>query len=205
MPVLFVKKPLCTGDLSGTVRIVYSGIFRDIQGHSVIFSHVQAYRRTLRHIEVYSGIIGVVESQSDIFGTLHNPCIYIQLCHFRTLAYLEPDAYSKDDHAHSEPRNSRNSLFRHIQGYSATLSCAQLGRRGEVAPALFENPKKCPDCICNFKNLVLRVSRRKKSKSFPMEPLFLAFFLCLPQLFSAPALRHYFFCKTSHLKCLTVF
>ena len=28
---------------SGIVRIVYSGIFKHIQGHSAIFSHVQAY------------------------------------------------------------------------------------------------------------------------------------------------------------------
>ena len=61
MPVAYLK-PCQTSKMMrhiekpGKVRIVYSGIFRHIQGHSAIFSHVQAYRQTLRHIQAYSGI-----------------------------------------------------------------------------------------------------------------------------------------------------
>ena len=36
-------------------------------------------------------------------------------------------------------------IFRDIDVYSATLTSAQLGRRGEDSPALFENRKKCSD------------------------------------------------------------
>ena len=43
----------------GTVKTVYSEIFRRIQGHSPIFSHVQRHSGTLRYIEAYSGIIEV--------------------------------------------------------------------------------------------------------------------------------------------------
>ena len=41
----------------GTVKTVYSDIFRRIQGHSPIFSHAQGRSGTLRYIEAYSGII----------------------------------------------------------------------------------------------------------------------------------------------------
>ena len=72
-------------------------------------------------------------------------------------------------------------MFWHIQDIgsdSATLTGVQLGRRGEVSPALFENKKKCPDCgkrgtDCvhhwvkfSTQNVVLRVSRRKNVKMF---------------------------------------
>ena len=60
-----------------------------------------------------------------------------------------------DDHANSELWHSRNSLFKHFQGYleifsdiggySATFTGAQLGGRGEASYALFKNRKKCPD------------------------------------------------------------
>ena len=72
------------------------------------------------------------------------------------------------------------TLFvRDIDAYSATLTDAQLGKRGEASTALFENQKKCPDfgkkgpdCINHWvkfsvQNVVLRVSRRKNSKMFP--------------------------------------
>ena len=71
----------------------------------------------------------------------------------------------------------------HIQLHSG----AQQGRRGEVSPALFENWEKCHDfgkkyrdCVHHWvkfsiQNLVLRVSRRKKSKMFFCGAFF---FLC---------------------------
>ena len=63
----------------GIDRAVYSGIFRDIQGHSAVFSQVQAYRGTLRYIEAYSSII----------CSIHNCAI------FRIVLHLEPEASSK--------------------------------------------------------------------------------------------------------------
>ena len=36
-------------------------------------------------------------------------------------------------------------MFRDIYGNSITLSCVELGRKGEASPALVENRKKCPD------------------------------------------------------------
>ena len=57
-----------------------------------------------------------------------------------------------DDHAYSKPWHSRNSLFKHSQGYLgifrdtdaywATLTGTQLGRRGQASPILFENQKR---------------------------------------------------------------
>ena len=108
----------------------------------------------------------------------------------------------------------------------------QLGRREQASPA---SPKlKIVSCFgrkntdyvyqwvkFSIQNAVLRVSRRKNSKMFPCGTSF-SFFLrrnncrsaLVPQLPGplplkisgcTPALRHYYLCKTLHLKRLTVF
>ena len=74
---------------SGMVRIVYSGIFKHIQGDSIIWNHVQEYWATLRYIEAYSGTIGEYGAIIRYVWTLRNPWIYNRAI-FRTLAYLEP-------------------------------------------------------------------------------------------------------------------
>ena len=70
----------------------------------------------------------------------------------------------------------------HIQPHSQALE-----ERGGTSPALFENRKKYPDfgkkdpdcahlCVkLSIQNVVLRVSRRKKSKKCPCRPLVLVF------------------------------
>ena len=93
-------------------------------------------------------------------------------------------------------------IFRDIQPHSHVRNQGEEGR----SHLLFLKIQK--SALIAY--VILRIQfyeflEEKSPNSFPMEPLFLAFFLCLPQLFSAPALRHYSFCKTSHLKCLTVF
>ena len=73
----------------------------------------------------------------------------------------------------------------------------------------------------SIQNIVLRVSRRKISKTFSCEASFFVFLmnrlLACPSFTSptlsalkrfwlhAPAPRHCSFCRTPHLKCLTVF
>ena len=79
-------------------------------------------------------------------------------------------------------------MFRHIQDIgsdSATLTGVQLGRKGEVSPALFENRKKCPDCVHHWvkfstQNVVLRVSRRKNVKMFSCGD---SFVFCFDEMF----------------------
>ena len=78
-------------------------------------------------------------------------------------------------------------IFRDIDAYSATLTCVQLGRKGETSPMCFENRKKCPDfrkksspydhlwVKFSIQNIILRVSRRKNSKMFPWGLFFLCF------------------------------
>ena len=98
-------------------------------------------------------------------------------------------------------------------------------------PVLFlENQKKCsdfgkkgPDCFHLWvqfpvQNVVFWVFRRKTSKSLPARRFFLVFLTkyllkCpsskkpppLKNSGGVPALRRYSFCKTLHLKCLTLF
>ena len=132
----------------------------------------------------------------------------------------------QDDYAYSEPSGIVNSSFKHLQGYlgifrdidahSATLTGAQLGRRGEASRTLFENRKKCPDfggkkgpdCIhlwvkITIQNIVLRISRGKNSKMFPCRASFSCvfdeMFICLskcpsfttPLPSSLPALKNF--------------
>ena len=92
----------------------------------------------------------------------------------------------------------------------------------EESALIFE--KKYPDRVhlwvkSSIQNVVLRVSRRKSAKCSPAGPFFLVLFTkCLSKCPSStkhllpgkisgwvPTLRHYSFCKTLHLKCLTVF
>ena len=67
---------------------------------------------------------------------------------FRTRGIFKGLLNIQDDHAYSESWYSQNScLFKHFQGYlgifrdtdaySAPLTGAQLGRRGEASPVLF--------------------------------------------------------------------
>ena len=107
------------------------------------------------------------------------------------------------------------------------------GERGGLPSPFFENRKKCPDfwkkgpdCVYlwvkfSIQNVVLRVSRRKNSKMFPcgasFSGVFDEIFIEVPKFHKsppplpwkisgcAPAPKHYSFCKTLHLKCLTVF
>ena len=114
-------------------------------------------------------------------------------------------------------------IFRDIDAYSATLTCAPL--------PFFENWKKHPDfrkkalLVSIFwvkfytQNVVLKISRRKNTKTFSGKTFFFVFLTkCLSKCPSstkpllavknfdcAPARRHYSFCKMPHLKCLIVF
>ena len=142
---------------------------------------------------------------------------------------------------HSASWHSQNSLFKHFQGYlgtlrntnaySATLKSAQLGRRGEASPNLFENWEKCPEfgkkaltvsiigLNVPFKMQFSKYLGEKTPKCFPVGPLFLVFLTkCLvpqhppsssycPETFLVAQLQSsiILFCKTLHRKCLTVF
>ena len=100
----------------GIARIC-SGIFRHIQGHSVILSHVQAYWGILRHIQA---LLRHTELYSDIFRTPSNPCIYNHVV-FRTLTHLEPEASSKGCQICKMTRHDQSpgivrTLCNHFQG-----------------------------------------------------------------------------------------
>ena len=126
-------------------------------------------------------------------------------------------------------------VFRNIQRnwciFSHTNRRATTGERRGL-PCSFWKPKnvswfwKDPDCVhpwveFSIQNLALSASWRKNPKSFPEGYLFLVFLIkCLSKCpistnsphpltcknpGCAPAPRHYSFCKTLHLKCLTVF
>ena len=207
---------------------------RHAQGHSTIFSQVQAYWEILRHIEAYSGII-------EAYGAT---CLYNRAI-FKTLAYSKPEASSKDCptckvimHIQSPVivktvySSIFSRIFRRIEGYWCIFSHTHKratrgggGRRG--LPCFFKNRKKCPDfgqknpdCVhlwikFSIQNVVSRVIKRKNSKMFPWEAIFLVFFTkCLlkcPSFIppSSTALKN-FFCApapalTVHLKCLTIF
>ena len=69
-------------------------------------------------------------------------------------------------------------IFRNIDVYSHTLTSAQIGRRGEAFPSLFEHRKKCPD-FCkkgpdyfhllvkfSIQNVTLRVSKIQRGFFF---------------------------------------
>ena len=121
-----------------------------------------------------------MKSLSEIFGTLRNPCIYIR---------ASKACRTCEDHEYSELWDSQNSFIKHFQGYldifrdidaySATFTCAQLGRKGEASPVIFENWKICPDfgkkdpdcdhlwVKLSIQNMVLKVSRRKNFKMVP--------------------------------------
>ena len=117
--------------------------------------------------------------------------------------------------------------------FSHTHRRATRGRGGGEGrpPLVLLEIEKCPDSWkkdtdwvhlevkFSIQNVVLRVSTRKTPKCSPTEPLFLVFLMkslrkcpsstnlpLLPWKFSGcvPALGHYSFCKTVHLKCLTV-
>ena len=73
------------------VRTLYSGIFMHSSGS---FRNIQAYWRTLRHIETYSGIIKAYWAKfrhSKFWVTI----AYTNHAILRTLAHLEPEAFSK--------------------------------------------------------------------------------------------------------------
>ena len=147
--------------------------------------------------------------------------MHIQPCHiqnptlFRTRGIFKSLSNMYDDHANSELWHSRNSLFKHFQGYleifsdiggySATLTGAQLGGRGEASYALFKNRKKCPDfgkkgpdCVhlwvkFSIKNVVLRNLGEKNPKCLPAGTLFLVL-KCpssQPRPLSPPALKNF--------------
>ena len=136
-----------------------------------------------------------VEPYSDIFRILFNPCICNRVT-FRTLAHLELEASSEslssmeDNQAYSEPWHSQYRLLKHFQGYlgifidtySTTPTGVQLGGREGPHLRFFENRKKCPDCdhlwVKFFiQNVVLRVLRRKDSRIFPCQDIFLVFLM----------------------------
>ena len=99
----------------------------------------------LRHIEGHLGTLWHnlalqrrVKPLSEIFGTLRNPWIYIR---------ASKACRTCEDHEYSELWDSQNSFIKHFQGYldifrdidaySATFTCAQLGRKGEASPVIF--------------------------------------------------------------------
>ena len=81
-------------------------------------------------------------------------------------------------------------IFRDVNGNSAPLSCIELGRKGEASPALFGNRKKFPDF--GRKGPDYEVPLSKGPSSLPPPP-------------PIPPIPTFAFCKTLHLKCLTVF
>ena len=107
--------------------------------------------------------------------------------------------------------------------YSATFTDGQLSGRGRLPLPFFENWKKCldfgkkgPDCVHLWAKLSIQ---NVVSKCFSARLHFIVFMTkCLSKYLSstkpplqwktsgwARALRHYYFCKTLCLKCLTVF
>ena len=131
----------------GIARIC-SGIFRHIQGHSVILSHVQAYWGILRHIQA---LLRHTELYSDIFRTPSNPCIYNHAV-FRTLTHLEPEASSKGCQICKMTRHDQSpgivrTLCNHFQGCLGIFrdnSCifVFMGGRGQIFSILFWNTRK---------------------------------------------------------------
>ena len=75
-------------------------------------------------------------------------------------------------------------------GNSAPLSCIELGRKGEASPALFGNRKKFPDFGRKGPDYEVPLSKGPRSLTTP-HPI--------------PPIPTFAFCKTLHLKCLTVF
>ena len=87
--------------------------------------------------------------------------MHIKLSHvqnpglFRTWGVFKILSNMQDDHAYLEPWHSQNCLlncfqvyfriFRDIDGNLALLSCVELGKKGKVSPAFFENRENCPD------------------------------------------------------------
>ena len=87
--------------------------------------------------------------------------MHIKPCHiqnpglFRAQGIFKSLTLISDDQAYSDTYHSQNSLFKHFQGYlgifrdiesySATLTDAQLSRRGEASHVIFENWKKCSE------------------------------------------------------------
>ena len=122
-------------------------------------------------------------------------------------------------------------IFRDIDAYLVTLTVAQLGWRGRPPLPFFWKlkkvqwfSKKSPYSVhfwfkFSIQNVVLGVSRRKNSKIFPCGIYFSCVLMkCLSKCPSSSkpsmlwdisgcvhVLRHCSFCKTLHLKCLTVF
>ena len=78
-------------------------MFRHIEGNWGILRHIQAL---LSHIKLYS----------DIFWTMWIPCKHKHVL-FRTLAYLEPETYSKACQTYKMIRHIHQTckMIRHIQ------------------------------------------------------------------------------------------
>ena len=164
-----------------------------VQRHSAIFNQVLGCWGTLRHIEAYSDI-------TEAYGSNQ---IYLEFCIIlayttvpcsETLAYLEMEVSSKACrtckmimHIQSPgiARTVYSSIFKDIYAFSSIFSRSHrraTRREREASPALFENPKKCPDfgkkgldCKVSIQHVVSRVSRRKNSKLFPCGSSFLCF------------------------------
>ena len=86
--------------------------------------------------------------------------------------------------------------FKIVQNFSVSF-CAQLRGRERGLPCLFfKNRKTCPDCAhlwikFPIQNAVLRVFRRKISKSFPFGVIFCAFFTKPSLLWKIPGCTPY--------------
>ena len=119
---------------------------------------------------------------------------------FRTWCIFKIPLNMWDDHAYLEPWHSQNCLFKCFQGYFgifrdidgnlATLSFVELGSKGEASPALFGNRKKFPDFGRKGPDYEVPLSKGPSSLTTP-HPI--------------PPIPTFAFCKTLHLKCLTVF
>ena len=92
-------------------------------------------------------------------------------------------------------------MFRNIQQYSTILRPSLPFLKIIKSPLIL---KKGPDCV----HLWIKFSIQNELK-FPTVSLRHLFFCVFDEIFSkcpsAPALRHYSFCKTFHLKYLTVY
>ena len=177
----------------------------------------------MRHIEPYSFTV----------RTLCNPCIYNRAI-FRTLVHLEPQTSSKACRTRKMIRHMQNLgiirtvysiIFKGIYEQSGILMhiCphSQVPNQGRVGglPYRFLKIEKSSLIMEKKASLYPSLGQEKKRQNISLWGLF---FLCfwrnvyqVPQLHETfPTLKHFWlracisdcsFCKTPHLKCLTVF
>ena len=164
-----------------------NSLFRQCQAYSGTFSNIQLCSAIPRYIKAYQTYSGITEAYGAIIRYIRNSA-----------------------------EEASSPLFENQK------RCSDFGN-------------KSLDCFnlwvrFSIQNVVLRVSRKKNPKCFPEGSLFLVFFICFlvffvfltcfgnvyqsalvsqtilpPSPTPYPQIFYYSFCKTLHLKCLTVF